>query len=96
MSCLFQALAVLPDQDSFYDVTDCLEQLGMETVIQKHLNRLGTEPDLRAQFTTYEVTMATDASKALSMLIKCYSLKVLWECIEINVCKSEGKGVFCR
>ncbi|XP_023809555.1 FH1/FH2 domain-containing protein 1 isoform X4 [Oryzias latipes] len=57
MTLINKALAVLPDQDSFYDVTDCLEQLGMETVIQKHLNRLGTEPDLRAQFTTYETAL---------------------------------------
>ncbi|RVE74966.1 hypothetical protein OJAV_G00027070 [Oryzias javanicus] len=57
MTLINKALAVLPDQDSFYDVTDCLEQLGMETVIQKHLKRLGTEPDLRAQFTTYETAL---------------------------------------
>uniref|UniRef100_A0A8C7XWV2 Formin homology 2 domain containing 1 n=1 Tax=Oryzias sinensis TaxID=183150 RepID=A0A8C7XWV2_9TELE len=57
MTLINKALAVLPDQDSFYDVTDCLEQLGMETVIQKHLSRLGTEPDLRTQFTTYETAL---------------------------------------
>ena len=51
-----QTLAVLPDQDSFYDATDCLEQLGMETIIHKHMSNKGTEPDLRAQFTIYEVT----------------------------------------
>lgn len=52
---LCQTLAALPDQDSFYDVTDSLEQLGMEAVIHKHLNNKATEPDIRAQFTTYEV-----------------------------------------
>lgn len=46
----------LPDQDSFYDVTDKLELLGMEAVIRKHMNNKGTEPDLRTQFTIYEVT----------------------------------------
>lgn len=53
--CVSQTLAALPDQDSFYDVTDSLEQLGMETIMHKHMNHKGTEPDLRAQFTVYEV-----------------------------------------
>lgn len=53
--CLCQVLAALPDQDSFYDVTDSLEQLGMETVVQKHMKKKGTEPELRAQFSIYEV-----------------------------------------
>lgn len=57
-----QTLAVLPDQDSFYDVTDSLEQLGMETIIHKHMNNKGTEPDLRAQFTIYEVTTSRAAA----------------------------------
>uniref|UniRef100_A0A3Q1BFN6 Formin homology 2 domain containing 1 n=1 Tax=Amphiprion ocellaris TaxID=80972 RepID=A0A3Q1BFN6_AMPOC len=54
MTLINKTLAVLPDQDSFYDVTDSLEQLGMEAVISKHLNNKGAEPDLKAQFTIYE------------------------------------------
>lgn len=50
-----QALAALPDQDSFYDVTDCLEELGMEKTMQRHINVKGTDPDLKQQFTIYEV-----------------------------------------
>ncbi|CAF90318.1 unnamed protein product [Tetraodon nigroviridis] len=49
-----QTLAVLPDQDSFYDVTDSLEQLGMERIMEKHMKNLRTEPDLRTQFSIYE------------------------------------------
>lgn len=49
-----QTLSVLPDQDSFYDVTDSLEQLGLETIIHRHMSSEDTQPDLRAQFTTYE------------------------------------------
>lgn len=37
-------------------MTDKLELLGMEAVIRKHMNNKGTEPDLRTQFTIYEVT----------------------------------------
>lgn len=50
-----QTLAALPDQDSFYDVTDCLEQQGMEQLIQVHLASKGTDPDLRQQLALYEV-----------------------------------------
>uniref|UniRef100_A0A3P8RIK3 Formin homology 2 domain containing 1 n=1 Tax=Amphiprion percula TaxID=161767 RepID=A0A3P8RIK3_AMPPE len=57
MTLINKTLAVLPDQDSFYDVTDSLEQLGMEAVISKHLNNKGAEPDLKAQFTIYETAL---------------------------------------
>ncbi|XP_061592280.1 FH1/FH2 domain-containing protein 1 isoform X2 [Cololabis saira] len=57
MTLINKTLAVLPDQDSFYDVTDCLEQLGMETIIHKHMSNKGTEPDLKAQFTAYETAL---------------------------------------
>ncbi|KAM4593914.1 FH1/FH2 domain-containing protein 3-like [Odontesthes bonariensis] len=57
MTLINKTLAVLPDQDSFYDATDCLEQLGMETIIHKHMSNKGTEPDLRAQFSIYEAAL---------------------------------------
>ncbi|XP_043937324.1 FH1/FH2 domain-containing protein 1 isoform X3 [Protopterus annectens] len=49
-----KVLAALPDQDSFYDVTDCLEEQGMEKLIQKHMQNKATDPDLKHQFTIYE------------------------------------------
>uniref|UniRef100_A0A4W4HA05 Formin homology 2 domain containing 1 n=1 Tax=Electrophorus electricus TaxID=8005 RepID=A0A4W4HA05_ELEEL len=55
MTLINKTLAALPDQDTFYDVTDSLEQQGMESVIQKHMNSRGTEPDLKQQFVIYEV-----------------------------------------
>ncbi|XP_035760452.1 FH1/FH2 domain-containing protein 1, partial [Neolamprologus brichardi] len=54
MTLINKTLAALPDQDSFYDVTDKLELLGMEAVIRKHMNNKGTESDLRMQFAIYE------------------------------------------
>ncbi|KAK1802503.1 hypothetical protein P4O66_021787 [Electrophorus voltai] len=54
MTLINKTLAALPDQDTFYDVTDSLEQQGMESVIQKHMNSRGTEPDLKQQFVIYE------------------------------------------
>ncbi|MBZ3891023.1 FH1/FH2 domain-containing protein 1 [Sciurus carolinensis] len=50
-----KTLAALPDQDSFYDVTDALEQQGMEALVQRHLGTAGTDVDLRTQLMLYEV-----------------------------------------
>ncbi|XP_007438788.2 FH1/FH2 domain-containing protein 1 isoform X2 [Python bivittatus] len=54
MTLINKTLAALPDQDSFYDVTDCLEQQGMERLIQLHLASKGTDLDLKQQLTVYE------------------------------------------
>ncbi|XP_034470998.1 FH1/FH2 domain-containing protein 1 isoform X2 [Hippoglossus hippoglossus] len=60
MTLINKTLAVLPDQDSFYDLTDSLEQLGMENIIHKHMNNKTTETDLRAQFTVYETALRNE------------------------------------
>ncbi|XP_013881013.1 FH1/FH2 domain-containing protein 3, partial [Austrofundulus limnaeus] len=60
MTLINKSLVALPDQDSFYDVADCLEQLGMETIIHKHMMDKGTEPDLRAQFSIYETSLRNE------------------------------------
>ncbi|XP_016090694.1 FH1/FH2 domain-containing protein 1-like isoform X1 [Sinocyclocheilus grahami] len=54
MTLINKTLAALPDQDSFYDVTDCLEQLGMENIVQKRMTSSGTEGDIKQQFIIYE------------------------------------------
>ncbi|NXM53336.1 FHOD1 protein, partial [Illadopsis cleaveri] len=54
MTLINKTLAALPDQDTFYDVTDCLEQQGMEQVVQQFLGSKGTDLDLKQQFTLYE------------------------------------------
>ena len=51
----FQVLNAVPDQDTFYDVTDCLEELGMERITHRHMNRKGADLDLLTQFNLYEV-----------------------------------------
>lgn len=55
---LLQTLAALPDQDSFYDMVDGLEEQGMEAVSQRHLGRKGTDLDLVEQLNIYEVGFA--------------------------------------
>ncbi|NXR06850.1 FHOD1 protein, partial [Semnornis frantzii] len=54
MTLINKTLAALPDQDTFYDVTDCLEQQGMERVVQEYLGSKGTDLDLKQQFMLYE------------------------------------------
>ncbi|XP_055089745.2 FH1/FH2 domain-containing protein 3 isoform X3 [Symphalangus syndactylus] len=50
-------LSGLPDQDTFYDVVDCLEELGIAAVSQRHLNKKGTDLDLVEQLNIYEVAL---------------------------------------
>ncbi|XP_076410957.1 FH1/FH2 domain-containing protein 3 isoform X6 [Peromyscus maniculatus bairdii] len=57
MTLVNKTLAGLPDQDTFYDVVDCLEELGIAAVAQRHLNKKGTDLDLLEQFNIYEVAL---------------------------------------
>ncbi|XP_016411789.1 FH1/FH2 domain-containing protein 3-like isoform X4 [Sinocyclocheilus rhinocerous] len=57
MTLINKTLAGLPDQDTFYDVVDSLEEQGMEAVAQRHINRKGTDLDLVEQFNIYESTL---------------------------------------
>ncbi|XP_077376555.1 FH1/FH2 domain-containing protein 1 isoform X4 [Festucalex cinctus] len=52
-----KTLAALPDQDSFYDVADCLESLGMEDVVARNLAGAGAQPHLKTQFHVYETAL---------------------------------------
>ncbi|KAG7469723.1 hypothetical protein MATL_G00131840 [Megalops atlanticus] len=57
MTLINKTLSGLPDQDSFYDVVDCLEEQGIEAIAKRHLNRKGTDLDLVEQFNIYEMTL---------------------------------------
>ncbi|KAF7657620.1 hypothetical protein LDENG_00024320 [Lucifuga dentata] len=57
MTLINKTLAALPDQDSFYDMVDGLEEQGMEAVSQRHLGRKGTDLDLVEQLNIYEITL---------------------------------------
>uniref|UniRef100_A0A8C1VTZ8 Formin homology 2 domain containing 3b n=1 Tax=Cyprinus carpio TaxID=7962 RepID=A0A8C1VTZ8_CYPCA len=58
MTLINKTLAGLPDQDTFYDVVDSLEEQGMEAVAKRHVNRKGTDLDLVEQFNIYEVSVS--------------------------------------
>ncbi|KAK2887772.1 hypothetical protein Q8A67_016000 [Cirrhinus molitorella] len=57
MTLINKTLAALPDQDSFYDMVDVLEEQGMESVSQRYLGRKGTDLDLLEQLNIYEATL---------------------------------------
>ncbi|XP_054477817.1 FH1/FH2 domain-containing protein 3 [Anoplopoma fimbria] len=57
MTLINKTLAGLPDQDSYYDMVDCLEEQGIEAMAQRHLSRKGTDLDLVEQFNIYEMIL---------------------------------------
>jgi len=56
-SCVVQVLNAIPDQDTFYDVSDALEEQGVEKVIGHHRSCKGVERDLLDQFNLYETML---------------------------------------
>uniref|UniRef100_A0A6Q2Y1X0 Formin homology 2 domain containing 3a n=1 Tax=Esox lucius TaxID=8010 RepID=A0A6Q2Y1X0_ESOLU len=54
-----KTLSALPDQDSFYDMVDVLEEQGMEGVAKRFLGRRGTDLDLMEQLNIYETPCVT-------------------------------------
>ncbi|XP_034163312.2 FH1/FH2 domain-containing protein 3 isoform X5 [Pangasianodon hypophthalmus] len=57
MSLINKTLAGLPDQDSFYDVVDVLEEQGIELMTSRYSTHRSTDPELREQIGIYEVTL---------------------------------------
>ncbi|XP_028281708.1 FH1/FH2 domain-containing protein 3 isoform X1 [Parambassis ranga] len=57
MTLINKTLAGLPDQDSYYDMVDYLEEQGIEATAKRHLSRKGTDLDLVEQFNIYEATL---------------------------------------
>ncbi|XP_055892651.1 FH1/FH2 domain-containing protein 3-like isoform X7 [Biomphalaria glabrata] len=54
MTLVNKVISAIPDQDTFYDVTDALEELGMDIITQRHMNKQGADLDLLTQFQLYE------------------------------------------
>ncbi|XP_050308559.1 LOW QUALITY PROTEIN: uncharacterized protein LOC126744971 [Anthonomus grandis grandis] len=47
----------VPDQDTYYDQVDFLEEQGMESIIQRYMSKPGTDLDLLQQFQIYEAVL---------------------------------------
>ncbi len=50
-----QVLSAIPDQDTFYDMTDILEEQDLEKTMQGRMKRKGTKPELLEQFRIYDL-----------------------------------------
>ncbi|VDP99361.1 unnamed protein product [Trichobilharzia regenti] len=57
MTLLNKTLNSIPDQDTFYDVTDCLEEMGMQKIVQCHLSKKNCDPELAEQLNLYEASL---------------------------------------
>lgn len=50
-----QVLSAIPDQDTFYDMMDILEEQDLEKTMQGQMKRKGTKPELLEQFRIYDL-----------------------------------------
>ncbi|XP_013788199.1 FH1/FH2 domain-containing protein 3-like [Limulus polyphemus] len=57
MTLINKTLNGIPDQDTYYDVVDSLEEQGMERIIQYYMSKQGTDLDLLQQFQIYEAVL---------------------------------------
>ncbi|XP_071786098.1 uncharacterized protein [Asterias amurensis] len=57
MSLINKTLNAIPDQDTFYDITDSLEQEGIEETTKQLMSGKGTDLDLVEQFKLYEYSL---------------------------------------
>ncbi|VDP68474.1 unnamed protein product [Echinostoma caproni] len=57
MTLVNKTLNAIPDQDTFYDVTDSLEEMGMQKLIQVYLSKKSCDPELAEQFHLYEAAL---------------------------------------
>ncbi|CAG2163903.1 unnamed protein product [Oppiella nova] len=57
MTLINKTLNGISDQDRYYDITDNIEEQGMERIIQHYMSKQGTDNDLLQQFRTYETVL---------------------------------------
>ena len=79
-----QALNAIPDQDTFFDVTDWLEEQGMERVVQRHMNKKGADLDLLEQFQIYEAVLKHEDGDEESPMLQLD--KVRWVMMIASTC----------
>ncbi|KAK7605056.1 hypothetical protein V9T40_006242 [Parthenolecanium corni] len=57
MTLINKTLNGIPDQDTYYDQVDLLEEQDIESVIRKYMSKQGTDLDLLRQFQIYEAVL---------------------------------------
>lgn len=83
-----QTLAGLLDQDSYYDLVDCLEEQAIEATAQRHLSRKGTDLDLIEQFNIYEVR-----KPRLLIIIMSYYSGIYFGSVSEKACRQQNTCV---
>ena len=65
-------LSVIPDQDTFYDLVDALEDQGLENIIQRTCKSRGVRSDIVDEFMRYESALRqednTEPSQQLDLI----------------------------
>ncbi|BFZ13123.1 hypothetical protein BsWGS_16162 [Bradybaena similaris] len=86
MTLVNKVVSAIPDQDTFYDVTDALEELGMDTITQRQMNKQGADLDLLTQFQIYESALRHEDGDDSSVISQVDSLR------RVPRMKSEGQA----
>jgi len=77
MTLINKVLSNIPDQDTFYDVTDSLERLGMESLILKHMSKQDADLDLLAQFQIYEAELKHEDGEDGSAIVRDSRIRLI-------------------
>merc|ERR1719187_1149371 len=77
MTLINKVLSNIPDQDTFYDVTDSLERLGMESLILKHMSKQDADLDLLAQFQMYEAELKHEDGEEGALVVKDSRIRLI-------------------
>jgi len=52
-----QVLSVIPDQDTFYDLVDALEDQGLQRIMERTRKSSGVRQDIVDEFMRYEASV---------------------------------------
>ncbi|KAL7058564.1 hypothetical protein AAHC03_013297 [Spirometra sp. Aus1] len=68
MILINKVLADVPDQETFYDITDCLEDQGIKELADKYVQDSNSDPSLVEQFNIYEASLIFEDGGTLATI----------------------------
>ncbi|KAL8588249.1 hypothetical protein ACOMHN_057967 [Nucella lapillus] len=75
MTLVNKVMNAIPEQDSFYDVADALEEQGMNAITQRHMDRQGADLDLLTQLQIYESALKHEDGEDFSEIPQLENLR---------------------
>jgi len=78
MTLINKTLSNVPDQDTFYDITDSLEKQNVDEISQRHLNKKGNDLDLVKQFKIYEMALKHEDGEEESSKLNANDSNIRW------------------